>query len=100
MERLRLEWIGENDIVQDFIDEYCVLGKDLSIKKVYLYDTYKSYCYNNGYKPLSSQKFKKELKRFKVLDDLKRINGEPTRVFNGIKLRSIASDELAIMQLK
>lgn len=100
MERLRKEWIGENDIVQEFIDEYCVLGKDLSIKKVYLYDTYKSYCYNNGYKPLSSQKFKKELKRFNVFDTTKRINGELAKVYIGIKLRSIASDELAIMQLK
>lgn len=100
MERLRLEWIGENDIVQEFIDEYCVLGKDLAVKKVYLYDTYKAYCHNNGYKPLSSQKLKKELKRFNVFDTTKRINGEPAKAYIGIKLRSIASDELAIMQLK
>lgn len=100
MERLRLEWIGENDIVQDFIDEYCELGKDYAVKKVYLYDTYKNYCYNNGYKPLSSQKLKKELRRFSVFDTTKRINGEPTKAYIGIKLRSITSDELAIMQLK
>lgn len=90
MIKARDEWIGENDVVGLFVKEYCNLGQDYYTKKVYLYDAYKGYCLENGYRTLSSQKFKRELKRFNVYDAgvIKR-DGKTLRAFTRIKLKPI-----------
>ena len=90
MIKARDEWIGENDVVGLFVKEYCNLGQDYYTKKVYLYDAYKGYCLENGYRTLSSQKFKRELKRFNVYDAgvIKR-DSKTLRAFTGIKLKPI-----------
>ena len=90
MIKARDEWIGENDVVGLFVKEYCNLGQDCYTKKVYLYDAYKSYCHDNGYRTVSNQKFKRELRRFNVYDAgvIKR-KGKTLRAFTGIKLKPI-----------
>ena len=87
MIKLRNEWLGSNDIVGLFIDDYCELNKNYNIKKVYLYDSYKQYCLENGYRAMSNQKFKQELKRFNVFDRYARKDGKMMRIFEGIKLK-------------
>ena len=87
MIKLRNEWLGSNDIVGLFIDDYCELNDNYNIKKVYLYDSYKQYCLENGYRAMSNQKFKHELKRFKVFDKYAKKDGKTARVFDGIRLK-------------
>lgn len=100
MDRLRKEWLGDNNIVQEFLDECCILGSELYTKKVYLYDAYKRYCFTNGYKPLSNQKFKRELARLNVYDSPKKVNGKTIRAYINVKLKPEASEELSILKLE
>jgi len=100
MDKLRKEWLGDNNVVQEFLDEYCILGPELYTKKVYLYDAYKRYCFANGYKALSNQKFKRELGRFNVYDAPKLVNGKTIRAYNGVRLKPEADTDLEIMRLE
>lgn len=88
MIKARNEWLNDNDVVGLFINEYCELNENYNIKKVYLYDRYVEYCLENGYRAMSNQKFKQELKRFNVFDRYSKKNGKTIRIFKGIKLRS------------
>lgn len=88
MIKLRNEWLKSNDIVGLFIDDYCELNENYSIAKSKLYDRYVEYCLENGYRAMSNQKFKQELKRFNVSDRYSKKNGKTIRIFKGIKLRS------------
>lgn len=92
MIKLRNEWLGSNDIVGLFIDDYCELNENYNIKKVYLYDSYKQYCLENGYRAMSNQKFKQELKRFNVFDKYAKKDGKSLRVFTGIRLKPIEKE--------
>ncbi|MYZ74629.1 primase-like DNA-binding domain-containing protein, partial [Ligilactobacillus salivarius] len=87
MIKLRNEWLGSNDIVGLFIDDYCELNENYNIKIVYLYDAYKGYCLENGYRAMSNQKFKQELKRFNVFDRVIKKNNKSVRAFTGIRLK-------------
>ena len=82
----RHEWINNNDPVQEFIDECCTLGKDCYIEKSVLYDQYKIFCHKNAHNPLSSQKFKADLKGKGIPAIRKRIGDARPYVYVGIDM--------------
>lgn len=82
----RREWINNNDPVQEFIDECCTLGKDCYIEKSTLYDRYKIFCRKNAHNPLSSQKFKADLKGKGIPAIRKRIGDARPYVYVGIDM--------------
>ena len=87
MIKARNEWLNDNDVVGLFINEYCELKKSYYVKRIYLYDAYKSYCHDNAYRIMSNQKFRKELRRFDIKDKTKRMNNESTaKIYKGIRL--------------
>lgn len=53
----------ENNPVLSFLDEHCVMESDASVIKKEIYDAYKSYCEESGFRPVNIKKFGKELKR-------------------------------------
>lgn len=82
----RREWINNNDPVQEFIDEDCMLGKERFIKKSVLYDRYKTFCHENSYIPLSNQRFKADLKEKGIFTERKIIGNERPYVYVGIDM--------------
>ena len=84
---LRKNWVKANDHVQEFIEEYCITGEDYQEKKTYLYSGYRSFCFDNGYKALSNQKFKQELANKGYFEKNTYINGVRTRAYAGIRLK-------------
>lgn len=56
----------QNDIPQVFLDERCEHTESAEIQSSLLYDSYKSWCSDNGHKPLSSTLFARELLRLGI----------------------------------
>ncbi len=90
MDKLNDEWSGANNHVIEFVDDYCTVEEDAREKKVYVYQAYKNFCFENGYKPLSSVQFTKELKRLdttpKIYDTTAKIDGRAYKSYINIKL--------------
>ena len=74
------EYRREMDILADFLDEHCVIGKKFSIRAGVLYDTFKNWCERNGQEPTTQQKFGSTLRERGFQPDKK--NGE--RVWLGL----------------
>lgn len=53
----------ENNPVLSFIEEHCVVESIASVIKRDIYEAYKDYCDDSGFKPVNIKKFGKELKR-------------------------------------
>lgn len=70
-----------------FLNESCELGEDRMVGRTELYNTYKEYCIDNGFRPLSSIKFYDEVLRYSDdIEKIRRIPGTNTRAFKGLKL--------------
>ncbi|MGB2706104.1 MAG: phage/plasmid primase, P4 family [Candidatus Omnitrophota bacterium] len=64
------EYRRENNSLLVFVDEECQLDPNASIAKQDLYDAYKRWCVNNGYRALSRRRFGKELmKQYRVVTE-------------------------------
>ena len=46
-----------------FIKDECFLGKDIEVQSSKIYSNYKDWCKDNIHRPLSNQKFKREMER-------------------------------------
>lgn len=64
MEGLIREYRRENNNVLVFVDEACGLDPNAETEKNTLYEAYKRYCQDNGYKSLSKKKFGMELAKY------------------------------------
>jgi len=53
----------ENNPVLSFIEEHCVVESNISVIKKDIYEAYKDYCEDSGFRPVNIKKFGKELKR-------------------------------------
>lgn len=80
-------WLIANNHVQEFVEEYGIIGADYFVKKVYAYDSYKNFCFENGYKAMSNQKLTVELKRLNIFDTRSRFDGVQARIYTGFKLK-------------
>lgn len=58
----RKEWILDNDIIQEFLDECCNVSKTETANKDDLFSAYRNWCFDNGFKPYSINKFNKKLR--------------------------------------
>lgn len=90
MDKLRSDWEGTNNHVMEFVDDCCTIEKDARSKKVYVYQAYRSFCQDNGYKPLSRVQFTKELERLDtklhIYDKTAKINGKAYKSYINLKL--------------
>ena len=90
MDKLKDEWSGANNHVQEFANDYCVIKKGAREKKVYVYQAYRTFCNDNGYKPLSSVQFKKELERLetepRIYDKTAKIGNKAYKCYINIQL--------------
>ncbi|MFC1490352.1 phage/plasmid primase, P4 family [Candidatus Latescibacterota bacterium] len=55
------EYRKEMDVIEDFIDECCVIEPEANVMVSALYSRYQRYCHENSVKPLSKKKFGIEL---------------------------------------
>lgn len=76
--------------MQEFVGDYCIVKKGAREKKVYVYQAYRTFCNDNGYKPLSNAQFKKELERLdtepRIIDRQAKINGKNAKCYVNIQL--------------
>lgn len=74
------EYRRHEDVLGEFIDEFCVLGGNLSAKKSDLYSKYRTWAEDNGHGPVSSTRLTRQLRDrgVEVAAD--------KRTFNGISL--------------
>ncbi|MQB77349.1 DNA primase family protein [Limosilactobacillus reuteri] len=90
MKKLVDNWSGANNHVIEFLEDYCIVEEGAREKKVYVYGAYKNFCNDNGYKPLSSVQFTKELERLdtepRIIDKQAKINGKNAKCYINIKL--------------
>ena len=90
MDKLSDEWSGANNHVIEFVDDYCTIEENAREKKVYVYKAYREFCLDNGYNPLSSVQFTKELKRLdtkpRIYDTTAKIDGKAYKSYINIKL--------------
>ncbi len=77
----------ENNPVLSFIEEHCVIASDASVVKREMYDAYKNYCDECGFKPVNIKKFGKELKRH-LSGNIFEIRDSSGRNWQGVRLRS------------
>jgi len=52
----------ENDSLQAFIGECCLVGEGYSLKNSILFGEYRAFCQDSGHEPLSQKKFSEELR--------------------------------------
>jgi len=52
----------ENDSLQAFIGECCLVGEGYSLKNSILFGEYRAFCQDSGHEPLSQKKFTEELR--------------------------------------
>jgi putative DNA primase/helicase len=58
------EFIRDMDSVKTFLDENCIVGSSFSVMCMELYESYKKYTEENGYKPCSNGEFGKRVKSY------------------------------------
>jgi len=71
-----------NDLAKLFVEENCVVCSDNKIQSQILYDKYKYWCENNGYKPKSSTYMANEWKRLGLI----KFKANGRAYWKGIKL--------------
>ncbi|XYG85322.1 primase-like DNA-binding domain-containing protein [Limosilactobacillus reuteri] len=90
MKKLVDNWSGANNHVIEFLEDYCIVEEGAREKKVYIYGAYKNFCNDNGYKPLSSVQFTKELERLdtepRIIDKTAKIGNKAHKCYINIKL--------------
>ena len=57
-----MEYRSDQDLVEQFLTDKCVRGRDKSISKVDLYARYVSWCSSNGFYALAANRFSRKLK--------------------------------------
>ncbi|WP_190945501.1 phage/plasmid primase, P4 family [Paenibacillus sp. UASWS1643] len=86
----KLRYISELNNVTEFVRDRCCMVPEDNEYKVHrkvLFQTYKQYCRDNGYKSLSRQEFFIEVTKLNVKTGKMRINGStPLEGFRGIRL--------------
>jgi P4 family phage/plasmid primase-like protien len=78
----------ENNPVLSFVDEHCVVDSNVSVSKRDIYEAYKQFCDDSGFRPVNIRKFGKELKRHlrsSVFDEHNSAGN--SRMWGGIRLR-------------
>lgn len=71
---------SEQDSVINFIAEYCETGKGFSIKPSSLFDSYRAFCDESGYKPLNRRGFPARLEQLGYAKN-------DSRNWNGIRVK-------------
>lgn len=75
----------ENNPVLSFIEEHCVVESNASVIKKNIYDAYKDYCEDSGFRPVNIKKFGKELKRH-LSGNVFEVRDSSGRNWQGIRL--------------
>ena len=78
----------DNDLVLQFLEEFCERAPDASLKAKALYDSYKLWCRTSGYYTASAKKFNAELSAHPEWYDHKGTS-RGVAVYYGIRLREI-----------
>jgi len=85
-------YVDDNDTVQNFIVDNCVIQPESEVTVNKLYTSYAFYCDNGNLKPLNKIRFGKRMKQLlmqryhKEMSDRKTVNGMRQRVYSGIGL--------------
>ena len=69
-----------------FIEEECIVEVNATADSNELRSSYKQYCDEKGYKPLSDNKLGQELKRLEINKKRKRIEDGRIFIYEGIQL--------------
>jgi putative DNA primase/helicase len=68
-----------------FIEDECTTGKNLQAQSSEIYQAYREYCYDHGYKPKSDQRFKDEMERLEFWHKKGRLHN----VYLGIDIQTV-----------
>lgn len=79
----------DSDIFADFLDDCCILGVDEKVEQYHLYNTYKNWCFENGYKSFSKKSFTRRLQMNGIKHD---VYMRKDRAYGGIRLKCSFSD--------
>ena len=88
MENCHNDFIRATNPLQLFIEEECVVEGNATVDSNEFRSSYKHYCDEKGYKPLSDNKLGQELKRLEINKKRKRIEDGRIFIYEGIQLLS------------
>ena len=75
----------EEDVIKNFLDEYCILKSDARVKASSLYEAYDKWCKDSNMHPLNAMNFGLMLKK----KNLSKIRSNEGLVYQGIGLREL-----------
>lgn len=84
------EYRDEQDLLGDFIHEYCVVGEDQEVSTKALYRTYEHWCAENSLRPWSKNMLGRHLSD-RGFERTKTVGGEPVRGYVGLGLKERGS---------
>jgi|GEM_PF-2522876 len=86
---------AENNPILSFIEERCIVNPGAIISKRDLYNEYKNYCDESGFKPVNIKKFGKELKR-ELKTKVVELRDEINRNWQGIRIKNLYEREVKV----
>ena len=95
-------WLSHIDSVYDFIKTYVEKGViildakngDLWVKRTDLYNMYKDYCIDQGFRGVGKKAFARKLREyFGITTDRKSVNGKRVRTFVGIAVNEVKKEQ-------
>jgi putative DNA primase/helicase len=85
-DRLMAQWQRSASSVDEFIHESCELGASHHCRRSSLYETYRSWCEENGRKPFAKSAFKEKLE-FNLQLGIKLATLDGYEIFRGIRMK-------------
>jgi putative DNA primase/helicase len=86
------QYRSSEDVVGNFIDDRCEMGSGLQVTKHALYTAYKTWCEQNGEKPVTQRKLSDLLKERGGIDE-SRVGKERTHYWIGLSLTEVNQNE-------
>ena len=81
----------ENNPIIGFIEENCAIELDARVAKRIIYNKYKDYCDESGFRAMNIKKFGKELQRSDngISETVIKDNGQTSKVWSGIRIKEV-----------
>ncbi|MBW2149255.1 MAG: DNA primase [Deltaproteobacteria bacterium] len=76
------QYRSDEDLTGQFLDEWCIIMPNASVKAGNLYEAFSKWCKNNGFSPISGYKFSKRMQ-----DRFDRDDSGRHRIYKGVCLR-------------
>ena len=83
----------ESDVLGEFIEDSCLVGKKYSIEQKALYSIWKTWCFGNGLQPHNQKSLTRQLTSRSFKTERRKENGVNVRYYLGLRLNDLLQKE-------